>query len=271
MCNVFSLHRSGYYAWLKKKPGKRYQENEKLDKKIVSIFSAHKRRYGAPRITLDLLEDGENCSKNRIARRMVHLNIRAKGIKKYRLTTDSNHNYEIAPNLLNRDFKAVAPNQKWVGDISYIWTTEGWLYLATVIDLFSRAVIGWSIAPTMSQELTCKALNMALVRRKFPKGVLFHSDRGSQYCSTAYQRMLRENAFSCSMSRKGNCWDNSVAESFFNTLKTELLYMEGYATREITKQNVFEYIEVYYNRKRRHSTIGSIAPMEFESQYQGAA
>jgi putative transposase len=184
------------------------------------------------------------------------------------MTTDSNHQFPLAPNLLNRDFNANQPNQKFVGDITYIWTAEGWMYLAIVIDLYSRAVIGWSMQSTMSRQLVCDALMMALRRRYFPKGVLFHSDRGSQYCSDDYQKMLKNYGLICSMSRKGNCWDNSVAESFFNSLKTELIYNEEYKTRENAKQSIFHYIEVYYNRIRRHSTIGLILPMRFENQYQ---
>ena len=177
----------------------------------------------------------------------------------------------VASNILNRDFTTTAPNQKWVGDISYVWTDEGWIYLAVVIDLYSRAVIGWSIQSTMSRQLVCDALMMALWRRGFPKGVLFHSDRGSQYCSNDYQKMLKSFGFICSMSRKGNCWDNAIAESFFHSIKIELIYTERYATRENAKQSIFQYIEVYYNRLRRHSSIGSIAPEVFESQLENVA
>ena len=265
------IERSGYYAWLKRKPGKRALSNKDLDQKITDIFNLHKCRYGSKRITDELQENGEVCSKNRVAKRMKYLGLRAKGKKKYKATTDSKHNLPVAPNLLNRDFTATAPNQKWCGDISYIWTDEGWMYLAVVIDLYSRAVIGWSIQTTMSRQLVCDALMMALWRRGFPRGVLFHSDRGSQYCSHDYQKMLKSFGFICSMSRKGNCWDNSVAESFFHSLKTELIYTERYTTRENAKQSIFQYIEVYYNRVRRHSTIGSIAPEEFENQFKKVA
>lgn len=183
---MLSIERSGYYAWLKRKPGKRAISNDELDKKIIAIFKKHHSRYGAKRITDELRDEGETYSKNRVARRMKHLELRAKAKKKFKVTTDSKHNLPVAPNLLNRDFTAHAPNQKWCGDISYIWTDEGWMYLAVVIDLYSRAVIGWSIQPTMSRELVCDALMMALWRRGFPRGVLFHSDRGSQYCSNDY-------------------------------------------------------------------------------------
>ena len=268
---MFSIERSGYYAWAKRKPSNRAKSNEKLDKKITSIFNAHKSRYGAIRMTDELHDHGERCSKNRVARRMKRLGLRAKAKKKFKVTTDSNHHLPVAPNLLNRDFTAYAPNQKWCGDISYIWTDEGWMYLAVIIDLYSRAVIGWSIQPMMSRQLVCDALMMALWRRGFPRHVLFHSDRGSQYCSSDYQKMLKSFSFICSMSRKGNCWDNAVAESFFHTMKTELVYTERYVTRKIAKQSIFQYIEVYYNRVRRHSTIGSIAPDVFENQLKDVA
>lgn len=263
---MFSIERSGYYFWLKRQPGKRRCSNQELDKKIYNIFNFHKSRYGAKRITDDLRDAGEKCSKNRVAKRMQHLGLRAKAKKKFRVTTDSKHNLPVAPNLLNRDFSAIAPNQKWVGDISYVWTDEGWMYLAVVIDLYSRAVVGWSMQPTMSRPLVCDALLMALWRRGFPKNLIFHSDRGSQYCSKDYQKILNTYGILCSMSRKGNCWDNAVAESFFHSIKTELVYAERYVTRESAKQSIFQYIEVYYNRIRRHSTLGSIAPEIFESQ-----
>lgn len=235
MCHMFSIERSGYYAWLQRKPGKREIANQSLDGKVVSLFKKHHGRYGAKRLTDDLHDLGEKCGKNRVAKRMLHLGLKAKAKKKFKVTTDSKHNLPIAPNVLNRDFIATAPNQKWVADISYLWTDEGWMYLAVVIDLYSRAVIGWSIQPTMTKQLICDAFIMALWRRGFPKNVLFHSDRGSQYCSYEYQGMLKENGFISSMSRKGNCWDNAVAESFFHTLKVELIHAEKYTTRNSLK------------------------------------
>lgn len=268
---MFSIERSGYYAWIKRKPSKQTLANEELDKKIINIFNSHSSRYGHPRITDELQDNGEKCGKNRVFRRMRHLGLRAKAKKKFKVTTDSNHNLPVAANLLNRNFSTTAPNQKWVSDITYIWTDEGWLYLATVIDLYSRAVIGWSIQPTMTRELVCDALMMALWRRGFPRNVLCHSDRGSQYCSEDYQKMLKAYGLICSMSRKGNCWDNAIAESFFHSIKTELIYTERYATRDVAKQSVFQYIEVYYNRVRRHSAIGSIAPEVFENKCKDVA
>lgn len=268
---MFFIERSGYYAWLKRVPSKRAIANQQLDPKIKSIFTAHHGRYGAQRITDDLHELGEICGKNRIARRMQHIGLRAKAKKKFKVTTDSKHNLPVAPNLLARDFTTTVPNQKWVGDITYIWTDEGWMYLAVVIDLYSRAVIGWSMQSTMTKQLVCDALQMALWRRHFPRNVLFHSDRGSQYCSYDYQHLLKTNGFICSMSRKGNCWDNAPSESFFHTLKVELIHDEKYTTRDAAKKSIFEYIEVYYNRIRRHSTLGSIAPMQHEMQYENVA
>lgn len=267
---MLSIERSGYYAWIKKQPGKRALANQQLDHKIIHLFNMHKGRSGSPRITKDLYDMGESCSKNRVARRMKLCRLHAKAKRKFRVTTDSKHNLPVARNLLNRDFSATAPNQKYVGDITYIWTQEGWMYLAVVIDLYSRLVIGWSMQATMTRDLVCDALMMALWRRGFPSGVIFHSDRGSQYCSDDYQKMLKHYGLICSMSRKGNCWDNSVAESFFHTLKTELTYTEIYATREEAKQSTFNYIETYYNRIRRHSHIGLISPMNFEAQYEMA-
>lgn len=271
MCHMFSIERSGYYAWLHRKPGKRAKSNEQLDSKIINIFQSHKKRYGSRRITDELQAEGESCSKNRVARRMQALGLQAKAKRKFKVTTDSNHKFPVAPNLLNRNFDASKPNIKWAGDISYIWTEEGWVYLAVVIDLYSRAVMGWSIQRTMTRQLVCDALMMALWRRGFPKGVLFHSDRGSQYCSDDYQKMLKNFKFTCSMSRRGNCWDNAVIESFFHTLKTELVFNEKYKTRKEAKQSIFQYIEVYYNRIRRHSAIGSIAPELYERQYKNVA
>lgn len=263
MYSLLSIERSGYYAWLTRELGMRAQNNAELDKKIVTLFTVHKGRYGSPRLVQELHGQGTVCGKNRVAKRMRSLGLYAKTKKKFKTTTDSKHCLPISPNLLDRDFVAEDINQKWVGDISYVWTDEGWLYIAVVIDLYSRAVIGWSISSNMTRDLVSNALLMALWRRGFPKGVLFHSDRGSQYCSHDYQNLLRKHGLLSSMSRKGDCWDNSVSESFFNTIKTELIYNERYTTREVAKQSIFEYIEVYYNWVRRHSTIGFCSPMVF--------
>ncbi len=197
---------------------------------------------------------------------MKRQGLRAKAAKKFKATTNSNHNLPVAPNLLQQDFEAVAPNQKWVGDITYLWTDEGWLYLAVVIDLFSRMVIGWAMSDRMGTELACEALQMALWRRHMPKKVIVHSDRGSQYCSVKYQALLIRHDLIGSMSGKGNCYDNACAESFFHTMKIEVIHGERIATREEMRSVLFEYIEVDYNRNRRHSANGNISPAAFEAR-----
>ncbi len=262
---LLKISRSSYYAWLKRPFSHRAQDNERLDEKIRHIYQQHDQRYGSPRIYQELKAQGDSCSENRVARRMRALQLQARAKRKFKVTTDSNHTLPVAENLLARDFTTTAPNQKWCTDISYIRTNEGWLYLAVIIDLYSRAVIGWSMQSRMTQALVCDALKMALWRRKFPSSVLLHSDRGSQYCSQAYQTLLKANGLICSMSRRGNCWDNAIAESFFHTLKVECVYTQQYLTREKAKQHIFEYIEMYYNRIRRHSAIDSQAPFVFES------
>ena len=264
MCSVFSVHRSGYYAWLKKEPGPQKRANAELDEKLVECYSFHKRRYGAPRLTMDLREKGLSCSKNRVARRMRFLGISAHSKRKFKAMRYSPHDLPVAPNRLNRDFTATAPNQKYAGDITYIATEEGWLYLAVVMDLYSRAIIGWSMQPTMTQQLVGDALLMALSKRKLPKNVIFHSDRGSQYCAHNFQSLLSKYQCISSMSRKGNCWDNSVVESFFHTLKVELVYTERYETRAEAKASIFNYVETYYNSVRRHSYTQYLAPLQFE-------
>lgn len=239
--------------------------NKALDDRILALFKYHKGRYGSPRITKDLKAEGIDCSENRVARRMNELMLQAKAKRKFKVTTDSSKTNFIFPNLLERDFSASKPNQKWVSDISYVWTNEGWLYLCVFIDLWSRSVVGWSMGKRINKHLVCDALIMALWRRGFPKGVIVHSDRGSQYSSKAYRRILKQNNLVGSMSRKGDCWDNSVAESFFHTIKTELINDFNFQKREQAKQSIFEYIECYYNKVRRHSSINYYAPEEFEN------
>ena len=196
---------------------------------------------------------------------MRRQNLRARAARKYKATTNSKHDLPVAPNLLAQNFNAEAPNQKWVSDITYLWTDEGWLYLAVIIDLFSRLVVGWAMSERMTAELVCEALQMALWRREMPKGVMLHSDRGSQYCSGAYQNLMTKYQLVCSMSGKGNCYDNACAESFFHSLKVEAIHGERFATREEVRHTVFEYMEVDYNRTRRHSATGYISPMAFEA------
>lgn len=264
MCDIFNVSRSGYYAWLNRSPSNRDLSNKNLDEKIVNIFIDNKSRYGAPRITKKLQKQGEICSYNRVARRMSKMNLKAVAKKKFKVTTDSEHDKPIYENILSQNFKTTAINQKWAGDISYIKTVEGWMYLAVVIDLFSRAVIGWSMSSRMKKDLVCNALTMALFRRKFPTKVIMHTDRGSQYCSDKYRNLIKSHGLIGSMSRKGNCWDNAISESFFHTLKVELTHREKYKTRDIAKKSIFDYIEIYYNRQRMHSAINYMTPIEVE-------
>ena len=265
MCAVLEVSKTSYYEWRQWKPGPRAVSNQQLDRQIQRVFNRHKGRYGAPRIADELNDEGIPCSENRVARRLQALDLKACQAKKFKVTTDSEHDKPVAPDLLQQDFTAEAPNQKWVSDITYVWTREGWLYLAVVMDLYSRAIIGWSMNQRMTQQLVCDALTMALFRRGFPKGIIVHSDRGSQYCSKRYQRLIKAQRLLCSMSRKGCCYDNAAMESFFHSLKVELIYRERYTTRDQARYSIFEYIEIYYNRQRRHSAIGNQIPMRYES------
>lgn len=264
MCECLGVSRSGYYAYLNHQPSNRALSNNQLDKKIKEIYMAHKKRYGAPRITKELLAKGVACSHTRVERRMQAMGLYAIAKKKFKVTTDSNHKSPVFDNVLNRDFTTTAINQKWVSDITYIPTTEGWLYLAVVIDIHSRAIIGWAMSNRMKKQLVCDALTMALFKRKFPKNIIVHSDRGSQYCSYKYRNIINTNKLTGSMSRRGNCWDNAIAESFFHTLKVELVQENNYVTRYLAKQSIFQYIEGYYNLKRMHSAIDYKAPIEVE-------
>jgi len=264
MCGVLDVSRSGFYHWRARGPNQQERSNRELDSRICKLFVRHKQRYGAPRIMDDLRDEGFECSENRVARRMRALGLRAIQAKKFKVTTDSNHSKPVAPDLLEQDFSAEAPNQKWTSDITYVWTDEGWLYLAVVMDLYSRAIVGWSMNRRMTQQLVCDALSMALFRRHFPKGTIIHSDRGSQYCSKRYQRLISNNGLRCSMGRRANCYDNAAMESFFHTLKVELVHRERYPTRRMAKSKIFEYIETYYNRQRKHSAIGYKIPMQFD-------
>jgi transposase InsO family protein len=264
MCGVLNVSRSGFYHWAGRVPSRRAQSNTAVDRRIREIFVHHRQRYGAPRITDALQDEGMECSENRVARRMRVLGLQAIQAKKFKVTTDSNHCKPVAADLIEQDFSAEAPNQKWTSDITYVWTDQGWLYLAVVLDLYSRAIVGWSMHRRMTQHLVCDALTMALFRRHFPKGTIIHSDRGSQYCAKRYQRLIRSNGLRCSMGRRANCYDNAVTESFFHTLKVELVHRERYSTRRLAKSSIFEYIETYYNRQRKHSAIGHRIPMLFE-------
>jgi len=268
MSRVLKVSRSGFYDWRKRQrqPSPRRQRMERLDEAVKRAFDAKKSRSGSPGLTRDLADAGQHYDRKTVAASLRRQNLRAKAAKKFKATTNSKHALPVAPNRLQQDFTATGPNQKYVSDITYLWSDEGWLYLATVIDLYSRLVVGWAMSERMTAQLVCDALKMALWRRGMPRGVIVHSDRGSQYCSAAYQALIRKHGLLCSMSAKGNCYDNACAESFFHTLKVEAIHGERFATREEMRQTVFEYIEVDYNRTRRHSANGYISPMAFEAQ-----
>jgi len=266
MCRVLSVSRSGYYGWRDRPPSDRAQADVRLAADVRRVFDEHKGRAGAPRIAKQLRTEGRRVGKNRIARVMQGEGLRAKAARKYKATTNSNHKLPVAPNLLEQDFTASAPNRKWVSDITYVATDEGWLYVAVVLDLYSRLVVGWSMSERMTTKLVADALTMAIWRRKMPTGVIVHSDRGSQYCAHVYQRLLQNNQMICSMSKKGDCYDNAAMESWNHSLKVEAIHGERFTTREMAREQVFEYIEVYYNRKRLHSTLGYLSPESFEAQ-----
>lgn len=267
MSRVLQVSRSGFYAWRKRRdnPSPRQQRRKQIDTAVKAAFDTGKGRSGSPRLVLDLAEAGHQHDRKTVADSMRRQGLRAKAAKKFKATTNSKHNLPVAPNLLKQDFTATAPNHKYVGDITYLWTDEGWLYLAVIIDLDSRLVVGWSMSERMTAQLVCDALKMAMWRRHMPTGVIVHSDRGSQYCSGAYQKLLKKHDLICSMSAKGSCYDNACAESFFHSLKVEAIHGERLLTREIIRQTVFEYIEVDYNRTRRHSFNGFISPEAFEA------
>jgi putative transposase len=268
MCEALEVARSGFYAWRNHPPSARSQENQQLSKQIEAIHEESRQTYGAPRIHAVLQSKGFQVGHNRVARLMAQQGICVRPKRKFKITTDSNHPYPIAENVLNRNFTAAEPDQAWVADITYIPTLQGWLYLAVIIDVFSRRVVGWSLADHMRTDLVLNALQSALGHRlPSTAGLVFHSDRGSQYASHDYRNALQTAGITCSMSRKGNCWDNSVAESFFGTLKTELIHPRIFATRDLAKTMIVEWIEVFYNRQRLHSTLGYLAPAQFEHQY----
>lgn len=265
MCNVLEVSRSGYYACFKRSVSNTEISNKDLTAKIIAIFEKSKKRYGCLRITAELHSQGIHCSKNRVARLMKKHSIAVKTRKRYKRTTNSNHKLPVARNLVDMKFNPVKANRLWTSDITYIWTKEGWLYLAVVLDLWSRLVIGWNADKNMDDSLVRSALNKAIRDRKPKEGVIIHSDRGSQYASLNIRKLIEENNLIQSMSSKGNCYDNAPTESFFSTLKRELIYRESYKTREEAKQSIFEYIEVFYNRQRRHSTLGYLSPVQFEN------
>lgn len=272
MCTVLKVSRSGYYACCRRPVGPRRQQNEALRERIRAIHRDSRGTYGSPRVWRELRDQGQRCGRHRVARLMRKDGLAAKVKRRFKATTDSRHRLPVAANLVSRDFSPEAPNRLWAGDITHIWTSEGWLYLAVVLDLFSRAVVGWAMTETLSRRLVMGALRMAVARRRPEAGVIHHSDRGSQYASADFQALLSTHGLRCSMSRKGDCWDNAPVESFFGTLKQELVFHERYATRAQARQSIFEYIERFYNRRRRHSSLGYLSPAAFEeAQFQRAA
>ncbi|MCC6965260.1 MAG: IS3 family transposase [Nitrospira sp.] len=266
MCRALAVSAAGYYAWRSRPESARSVAARTVLSAIRVIHRESRETYGSPSIWDALLKQGHRIGEHRVARLMRQDGIRAKTVKKWRATTQSQHRFPVAANTLDRQFTVEAPNRVWAGDLTYVWTTEGWLYLAVLLDLYSRAVVGWAMGPRVTGDLTEQALRMALTTRQPQAGLLHHSDRGSQYAARPYQQVLTTHGITASMSRKGNCWDNACVESFFGTLKRELVYHRRYATREEATQDIFEYIEVFYNRKRRHSTLGYDSPAEFEAR-----
>lgn len=264
MCRVLDVSESGYRSWKRGgKPQRKRLTDAQMLALIQSIHAEFKGSYGSPRMVRELRLRGFPASKERVERLMQENGIKAKHKRRFKVTTDSKHNLPIAPNLLDRNFTPEAPNQVWTSDITYLWTDEGWLYLAIVIDLFNREVVGWSLKPRMTADIATDALTMAWFRRKPAAGLIHHSDRGSQYASHAFQAKLKEYGMACSMSRKGNCWDNAPTESWFGSFKNERVYGERFETRDEVIAIAFEYIEVFYNRKRLHSTLGYKSPERF--------
>lgn len=268
MARVFAVAKSSFYEWCAQAEARRNRlaVQQAFDAQVKSLFFQFKQKYGAPRLANELAALGKPADKKTVAASLLRLGLCAKAGRKFKATTNSKHNLPVSPNLLNQDFSAERPNEKWVGDITYLSTDEGWMYLATVIDLFSRKVVGWSMSERMTATLVCDALVMALWRRKRPEGTIFHSDRGSQYCSREFQALICRHKLRSSMSAKGNCYDNACAESFFHSMKVEVIHGERFATRSQMRATVFEYIEVDYNRVRQHSTNGYLSPEAFEAQ-----
>jgi putative transposase len=266
MCETLGVSRAGFYEWLGRPESDRAKANRELLSVIRDSFAQSDQTYGSPRVWRDLIAWGYRCSENRVARLMLAAGLKARR-KRRRLPDDTGVRPEnsIAPNVLDRQFVATAPNQRWVADFTYIWTDEGWLYFAAVLDLFSRRIVGWSMSHEMTAQFVIDALIMAIWRRGRPRELLVHSDQGSQYTSERYQALLSEFGITCSMSRRGDVWDNSAMESFFSSLKTERTSRSRYRTRNQARADVFDYVERFYNVRRRHSTIGYVSPAEFES------
>lgn len=264
MCRVLEVSRAGYYASRGRPESRRSMSNRQLGAKVQEVYEVSRRNYGSPRVYLELRETGHIVGRHRVARLMRQQGLIARKKRRFRVTTDSNHQQPVAPNVLARNFQAKELNQAWVGDITYLATAEGWLYLAVLLDLCSKTVVGWAMSKQPDTSLALAALRMALERRQPAPGLVHHTDRGVQYASEAYTTALAAHGLVPSMSRRGNCWDNAPAESFFSTLKTELVRDRIFPSRAIARTEVFEYVEVFYNRARRHSSIGQVSPASFE-------
>jgi putative transposase len=270
LCRALSVSKSGYYAWLKRAPSARAGRDGELLTQIREAHARSRRTYGSPRVHAELREQGTRCSRKRVARLMRAAGLNARRPRRVVRTTDSQHDRPVAPNLLGRDFTAEAPDRRWAADITYVPTAEGWLYLAVILDLFSRRVVGHACGATLATSLIVEALTLACGRRRPGAGLLHHSDRGSQYASAEYQSRLSEAGAQASMSRRGDCYDNAAVESFFGTLKTELVHGRRYATRAEARSDIFEYVEVFYNQQRRHSALGYLSPAEYEARHAAA-
>ena len=271
MCEVLAVSRSGYYAWASRPESARAVADQALSVEIRAAHAASRGRYGSPRVHAELRAHGRRVGRKRVARLMRGMGLAVRRRRRFRHTTDSAHAFPVAPNLLARDFQAAAPNRVWLADITYIWTAEGWLYLAVVLDLFSRRVVGWAMDAHLGHELALAALDMAIARQRPAAGLLHHSDRGVQYAAHGYRKRLRQHGIVCSMSRKGDCWDNAPMESFFATLKGELVEQRDYLPRGDARADVFQFLEGWYNRKRRHSGIGYLTPEQKAAQFVAAA
>lgn len=271
LCRALGVSKSGYYAWQKREPSRREERDGELLAQIREAHARSRRTYGSPRVHAELRAEGTRCSRKRVARLMRAAGLSARRPRRAVRTTDSRHSLPVAANLLGRDFTAPAPDRRWAADITYVPTAEGWLYLAVILDLFSRRVVGHACAATLATVLVAEALALACGRRRPSAGLLHHSDRGSQYASAEYQARLSEVGAQCSMSRRGDCYDNAAVESFFSTLKTELIHGRRYATRAEARAEIFEYVEVFYNRERRHSALGYLSPAEYEARQVAAS
>ena len=271
LCRTLQVSRAGFYAWQRRPPAPRARADDRLGLEIAAIHAESRQRYGSPRVHAELADRGCRTSRKRVARLMRARGLAARRGRRFRVTTHSRHPFPVAPNVLARQFDRPQPDRAWVTDITYIPTREGWLYLAVLLDLCSRLAVGWAMSDRITDALTLDALGMALARRRPPQGLLHHSDRGSQYASGDYQRLLARHGIVGSMSRRGNCWDNAVAESFFATIKVELVHDAAWATRAAARAELVEYLEVFYNGQRRHSALGYLSPRAFERQREHEA